>query len=415
MKFLNRINKQYLITLIFVLILISVLGYFVLHAIIINETQEDIFEKEYAIIQEIKSRNNLPNLYPVIKTKRISENKVEPKSFKEIYLIDKAEEDEEEPFLEYTNSVKINNQWYLIKIRHSLVETDALILAIALPLLLLLLLAFLFTFFLTRKQNKTLWMDFEKNLQQIKGFSFTGNQEITLKNTGISEFDLLNDTIRKMTVKLRADYLSLKEFTENASHELQTPLSVISLNLEELLQQDLPESQLEKVHSALQSVKRLSNLNKSLLLLSKLENRQFKDEKEINLSSVVIEKLQDFQPIIESKNIKINNINTCDFTIPMNSDLSEILIGNLLINAITHNNPDGMITVKCQPDIITFCNTGTEKPLDNSRIFNRFTKFNSQSFGLGLAIIKQICNLYNLQIRYNYDDGLHCFSITKRK
>ena len=186
MKFLQKINRQYFLILVVLLLLISFSGYFSLRAIIKNEIKEDIYEKEYAIIQEIKSQNNLINLYPIIETRNISKNKTEPKSYKEIYLSDEAE-DETEAYLEYTNSVKINNQWYLIKIRHSLLETNDLILAIALPLLLLLVLIFSFSFLITKKLNKTVWKDFEENSQRIQNYSFKKTQKLTLKNTGRSE------------------------------------------------------------------------------------------------------------------------------------------------------------------------------------------------------------------------------------
>jgi uncharacterized protein YneF (UPF0154 family) len=166
MKFLQKINRQYLLILTALLILISISGYFLLRAIINKEIREDIYEKEYAIVKEIKSQNNLVNIYPIIETKQISKNEIQPKSYKEIYLMDEAE-GETEAYLEYTNSVEINNHWYLINIRHSFLETNDLILAIALPLLLLLVLAFTFSFLITKKLNQTLWKDFEENLQRI--------------------------------------------------------------------------------------------------------------------------------------------------------------------------------------------------------------------------------------------------------
>ena len=414
MKFLTKINRQYLLTLSIVLLLTSIAGYFLLQKILIDETKEDILEKEYAIVQEIKTQNNLPNIYPIIETKKIPANKVEPQSYDEIVLTDEAE-GEEESYLEYTNTVKINNQYYLIKLRHSLVETDALILAIALPLLLLLVLAFLVLFFISKKFNKTVWHDFEQNLHKIEKFSFQTGEKLALTQTNIEEFDRLNITILAMTEKLRTDYLSLKEFTENAAHELQTPLSIISLNLEELLQMDFPAPQLKKIYAAQRSVKRLATLNKNLLLLSKLENRQFKDDKTVNLSAVLTELLQAHQPLLDSKNIKTDINKKEDFTVNMPEQLSEILLSNLLINAITHNKPDGKITILCKNGHLRLCNTGQEKPLDKIAIFDRFKKFDSQSFGLGLAIVKQICTSYHLQINYNFDNGHHCFSINKEK
>jgi len=264
MKFLTKINRQYIWTLSILLIIVSVVGFFVLKSIVLNEIKEDIFEKEYAIINEIKTQKNTPNIYPIIETKKITEADIEDKSYKNISLLDKAE-NEEEPYLEYTNTVKIDNQYYLIKLRHSLLESDDLIMAISLPLLLLLVLSLSVLFFTTKRMNKTIWKDFESNLKTTENFSFEKQQTINLKQTNIDEFNRLNETITELTQKLQNDYQSLKEFTENASHEIQTPISIISLNLEEILQQNLSEPVFKQIIATQNAVKRLSTAYLKLL------------------------------------------------------------------------------------------------------------------------------------------------------
>jgi len=407
MKFLQKINRQYLLILIVLMILISISGYFLLRAIINKEIREDIYEKEYAIIQEIKSQNNLVNIYPIIETKEISKKEIQPKSYKEIYLMDEAE-GETEAYLEYTNSVEINNRWYLIKIRHSFLETNDLILAIALPLLLLLVLAFAFSFLITKKLNQTLWKDFEENLQRIESYSFRETGKLSLKNTGIEEFNRLNATITKMTGKLRADYFSLKEFTENASHEIQTPLTVLLLNLEELLQQNLSETEYKQVVSAINAAKRLSSLNRSLLLLTKIENDQFEPDETVSLNNIIQQTLQEYEPLLAAKKLKAEFDSKQKFFVKINHQLAEILIGNLLSNAIKHNMRNGAIQIIIQQNELKICNTGPENALTDKTIFNRFTKEKSASYGLGLAIVKKICEKHDLEIHYLKNE-LHCF------
>lgn len=409
MKFLQKINRQYLLILIVLLILISISGYFLLRAIIKKEIREDINEKEYAIIREIKLQNNLVNIYPIIETKKISGNEIRPKSYREIYMMDEAE-GETEAYLEYTNPVKINNQWYLIKIRHSLLETNDLILAIALPLLLLLVLTFSFSFLITKKLNKTVWKDFEENSQRIQNYSFKKTQKLTLKNTGIEEFDRINDIIIKMTGKLREDYFSLKEFTENASHEIQTPLSIVLLNLEELLQQNLSESELKQVVSAINAIKRLSALNQSLLLLAKIENDQFDADNVLVINDILRQKVQEFAPLFEVKKLKVELNIEQDFTLKINRQLAEILISNLLSNAVKHNIAKGSIQIAIDQNELRICNTGTENSLTDKTIFNRFTKDNSESYGLGLAIVQKICGKHHLEVHY-FKNKFHCFII----
>ncbi len=412
MKFLNKINRQYFWTLSISLMVVSLVGYFVLRMILKDEIKEDILEKEYAIVKEIKSDGNLPNIYPIIETKKVTKNKIEAKSYKEIYISDESE-NELEPYLEYTNTVKINNQYYLIKLRHSLLENDALIVAIALPLLLLLILTFTILFILTKKWNKTLWKDFEKNLQTIESFSFKNIQDLSLKQTHIEEFDRLNKTIINLTDKLSKDYTILKQFTENASHELQTPLSIILLNLEELLQQDLPEQAFKQVVASINAVKRLSSLNQSLLLLTKIENNQFNDRNELIINKIVENKMQEFTPLLEKQQLKIELNTSESLVLKLNEKLAGILINNLFSNAVKHNIPNGTIEITITENELKICNTGKENTLTNDTVFNRFTKENSQSYGLGLAIVKQICDNHHLKIYYTKENEKHCFTINK--
>ncbi len=409
MKFLNKINLQYLITFTVLLILATITGYWLLVKILKNEMYEDLYEKEYAIIQEIKSSGALPNLYPIIEVKKINKEQAEPKSYKELYLNDEAEA-EEEPYMEYTNSVTINGQYYLIKIRHSLLENNDLLMAIALPLLILLLLLFFISYVVTTKLNKTIWRDFEFNLKEIENFSFNKTKPLSLRQTKIEEFDRLNKTIKALTKKLQQDYQTLKEFTENASHEIQTPLSIILLNLEELLQQDLPKPAFEKVVSSINNVKRLSTLNKSLLLIARIENKQFQTDKLISLSQVLSKKIEDFTPLIQKKNLTLDFKKTGDFMVNLDYELAGILINNLLSNTIRHNIENGKIIVEIDKSGLKICNTGNKTSLTNKTIFNRFTKENSQSYGLGLAIVKQICDSHHLQVSF-VKDKYYCFTI----
>ena len=409
MKFLDKINRQYFWTLTILLVLASVIGYFALRIVLTNKMKEDIFEKEYAIIKEIENGGDLPNIFPIIEVKKIVKSESVLKSYKEMYLYDEAE-NEEEPFWEYTNTVEINNQFYLIKLRHSLLENNKMIFAIALPILLLLMMTFTVSFLLTRKLNETIWKDFKENLNIIENFSLTSSKVIALKQTDIEEFNRLNETIKELAGKLKNDYQILKQFTENSSHEIQTPLTIILLNLEELLQQDLSEQSFKQVVTTINAVKRLSQLNQSLILLTKIENNQFHTTEQLIFNNIVKAKLKEFALLLEKQNVKIEYSFNDNFIVLMNEKLADILIGNLLSNAIKHNFRNGKIEIITDKNKFEICNTGDKNRLTNENIFNRFVKENSQSYGLGLAIVKQICDVHNLQISYSRND-LHCFII----
>jgi signal transduction histidine kinase len=381
----------------------------VLNHVLEHELQEDISEQEYAIIQEIKTSGNLPNIYPNIETKRIDNISPGGKTTKKIWLIDKAEE-ESEPFMEYSNTIKINNDYYQIIIRHSIMEKQNLILAIAIPLIALLIIALTISYFTNLKLNKWVWKDFERNLNEIENFRLGDNKALELKSSNIEEFKRLNDVINKMGKKLNKEYSSLKEFTENASHEIQTPLSIALLNLEEILQSDVSEQSMKQIVSTINSLKRLSSLNQSLILLTKIGNQQFGQDTDVDLGEIVSRKKEELLPMFEAKKLKLNLKASSRFKTNIDPRLADILISNLMSNAVKHNILNGTIDIEIQYDEIKICNSGPENPFSNNDIFNRFTKARTESFGLGLAIVKKICETNNLEIDYSKNHS-HCFII----
>jgi signal transduction histidine kinase len=209
---------------------------------------------------------------------------------------------------------------------------------------------------------------------------------------------------------MRSDYLSLKEFTENASHEIQTPVSIALMNLEEILQHDIKEDLFQKVVNVINSLKRLSAMNQNLILLTKIENRQFESSNEVSINEKVLQKKDEFSGLFESKKLDVKIQSEGDFVVRMNEYLSDVLVGNLLSNSVKHNIKGGKIRILINPGILKICNTAEQNTLTNKNIFNRFVSGNPNSSGLGLAIVSQICELNNLEVHYQKDD-LHCFTI----
>ncbi|NOY94783.1 MAG: HAMP domain-containing histidine kinase [Chlorobi bacterium] len=413
MRLLTKINRNYLVLLSVMLIIISIAGYYIIKLRFQYEAKEKLLQTAGLIHEQIRQTGATINLPPVIEVRESRKHKVQEPVFKEIFIKNKAEDNEEEPYFELWETVNISGEYYDIKIRQSILEYEDMIRAIAYPLLAMLLSAFIFSFLINYRFNKTVWKDFKQNLQALENYSFTHGGELSLKDTNILEFDHLNAIISGLMEKLSREYRLLKQFTENASHELQTPLAIISLNLEELLQEQMPEEQLSRVYSIFQSIKKLDKLNRSLLLLTKIENEQFINEELINLTTIFKEKLDEYKVLTEPKNIKIfQNINA-DFKLSMNPELAVILINNLLLNAIRHNIEKGEIKFFSTADELRICNTGINKAPDERVIFKRFVKQNSSSFGLGLAIVKEICNLYALKIKYSFTENQHCFALKK--
>lgn len=414
MKFLTKINRIYFIILTISFIVLSISVYFIILQIMNEETEEHLYEQAILLEKEIKETGSIPNIYPIIETKLIvNNNKVQKAIIKTVFIPD-FEENEDEPYLELSKYITINNNTYNLKIRQSLLEKDDLLISIISSLLLILFLVFFVIFLGSKKSTKNLWFKFHDNLIQIENYSFMQNKPIKLSETKIEEFDKLNMIIQKMTSKLSSDYNSLKEFTENISHELQTPLSIISMNLEEVLQNKLPDYLLNKVYTSYQSIKKLAGLNQGLILLAKIENQQFRIDNTVTFNNLILKKITELKPLIENKNIHIEKKIISEFEINANLYLIEILINNLLSNAIKHNIDNGFIKIIIQNNKFKICNSGiNSKTVIGNEIFNRFVKGNSQSYGLGLAIVKKICDIYNLKIEFVKDKSTFCLKIRK--
>lgn len=215
----------------------------------------------------------------------------------------------------------------------------------------------------------------------------------------------------------KATFEQQKQFIGNASHELQTPLAIALNKLELLVEKGhLRDDQVADIGETMNIIERLIRLNKSLLLLTKIENDQFLKNEKITLNQIVQKGIQEMEEITVFKGISLSTKEVTELTVEMDPVLAEVLIFNLLRNAIFHSKEKSLISVEITKDQIVFSNSG-EKPLQSHSIFNRFQKFGGSpaGSGLGLAIAKAICELYGFDISYSFQGGQHHFFIRLKK
>lgn len=245
----------------------------------------------------------------------------------------------------------------------------------------------------------------------------TGKNNEPLKNkTQVTEFRKLNDAAIRNAERTEQLFEQQKQFIGNASHEIQTPLAICRNRLEMLMEDDsLSETQLEELMKTHQTLEYITKLNKSLLLLSKIDNGQFVDTKNLELNVLLKQYLEDYKEVYDYRNITASVVEQASFHVIMNESLAIALLTNFLKNSFVHNVDGGQIKIIITKDSITFRNTGAEHSLNKNHIFERFYQGNKKegSTGLGLAIADSICRLQHLSLRYYFEQGEHCFEVSQ--
>lgn len=257
-----------------------------------------------------------------------------------------------------------------------------------------------------------LWHPFDETLRQIEGFCLEDGALPVLPESSVKEFARLNHTLTALMRNSLASYRTQKEFTENASHELQTPLAVFQSKLDLLLQQpNLSQRQAEIIQGLYENVTRLTRLNRNLLLLAKIDNRQYEQMETINLDDFLNGQLSSLESL--TGNITLYKDFQTTLTIRANRTLLESLVNNLVVNAVRHNHPQGEIGLTLTNSQLIVANTSDEPPLDEKLVFNRFYRTSEKTAGngLGLAIVKAVCEYHGWKVNYLYSKGKHCFVI----
>lgn len=412
MKLQTKINIRFLILISLVFTLAGVSFYVILEMVVHQNMDEILDSRKVNISSYLLAHPMTDSVYEspdnLFVIQRAAPT-VSILSYRDSTFFD-AREKEQIPCRTLTFTQQVNSTNYKITIVQSLLESEDLISVIFYFMLALLLFIFIVLLFLNNWLSYNVWKPFFSTLTKLKAFKMSDSEGISFSKTGIREFDQLNETLNTLTDKIRADFINLKEFTENASHEIQTPLAIIKTKLElSLRDQTLPEQHRKYIQAAFESTTRLSKLNEALLLLSRIENRQFLEEAEVDLGELSIQRLAEIDELLALKNIQVSVHIPSSIILSMNPYLAEILINNLIGNALKHNLVNGKIRVEGENNRLVFSNTGKTMAVNPENLFKRFVKHatGSDSTGLGLAIASEICRNYNLSLEYTYDNGFH--------
>lgn len=419
-RLLNKTLLYYTLFATIILLLSSPFFYLMMEKLYVDDVDEAILlrKKEFLLKSQSNLRTSDINVWNRFnRDTRILPDTI-PAKHKE-RIIQQLFYDEMTPEWEpyrvlYTN-ITIQGNPYVLMIRLNLVESEDLIRTLTWLYFGVLFTLLIIIFFVTRFISNRLWKPFYDTLEKIQQFNIEQHIPPVFNTPRVKEFRQLNKGLIKLIKDNLKAYQSQKEFTENAAHELQTPLAVFSSKLDMLLQDpSLNDNQATILNSLYEASSRLSRVNKNLLLLAKIENNQYGNREQVDTKALIEEVLPYFTEQAVSRNLSIETDIDDAPVLNFSKPLAEIMINNLILNAIAHNRINGSISIKASNKQLLICNTSEQPELNSETLFKRFGKISraGNSSGLGLAIIKQICELHHWQVSYNYKSDKHCFTIT---
>ena len=414
MKLFTRYFRINLLATLFIFLLASIAFYFLLWYVMIAQVDEDL-KIEQREIETYANRYQRPPESITVKDQRISYEPANTREkIQEFRTIKAKDMHERADFRQIRFTLPVGNQWLLFKVSKSLEGTQDMNRSIIIISLLTIILILLVSLLINRWLIRRLWQPFYNTISGIKKFRLGEKKLPAFEQSRIDEFNLLNSTMDEFIRGAEKEYNLLKEFTENASHELQTPLAIVRSKLDTLIQDEqLSEAQSNAAQTAYEAIQKMARLNQSLLLLSKIENRQFSETSQFDFKKSVEEKISAWQELWLGKNLQVTA--SLDPTpVVMNIQLTDILLNNLLSNATRHTPEGGSVHMHLHDNQFIISNTAAGAPLDTEKIFHRFSKGgqNTDQHGLGLSIVQQIGEVSGKKVSYHFKEHQHIFTIS---
>ena len=406
MKLLTATNRYYLALAAVLFAVGSGALYYGVNGALRHEVGEQLATRREVLARRAEAGRALP--VPPFDEELAVSTRPRPTGFADTVLFD-AEEHEWVPYRQLTFALRPPARapmW--VTLRKSLVETDDLVKVILTAMLGVLAALLGGAALLNRWLAGRLWAPFRHTLRALRGYDLHQHRPLQLPTPAIAEFAELNQALMHLSQRLVADYDSLREFTANAAHETQTPLAIMQAQLEQLLQLpalgDDPAAAplLAELYGA---TRRLSRLHQALGLLSRIENRQFAAAVPVRLDELLAEKARHLGPLLEARGLALHLCAAAAPDLHMHPGLADSLLHNLLHNAIKHNEAGGDVTAHLTADALEISNPGIDPGVDPTRFFERFRKHRtaSESAGLGLSIVQQICAYYGFRVAYAFE------------
>ena len=415
MKLFTRYSRVNLLAMIIVFLLSVSALYVVIRFILVSQVDQDLTIEENEIKTYVRQHDRLPESISV-RDQVISYAPAQKSGRRTFRTVREELAGDEHPhhYRELRFPVMTATGAYEARVVKSLSGTEALLKSIvfisAITILLILAVSFLVNRFLLRR----LWAPFYGAISAMRRFRLEDDEVLELPETRIEEFGAMNAVLQSSTEQARREYSLLKEFTDNASHEMQTPLAIMRSKLDLFIQdENLTEGQSKTIQAANAALEKLARLNQSLLLLTKIENNQFAASGPVDLRQKIEEKIDGFHELWQNQSVILRHT-LQPASILLNVQLVDILLNNLFSNATIHNFGGGEIAIDLRQGMLVVSNTSEAPALDADRVFTRFYRGDAKSshHGLGLSIIREICVANQIRVDYRFQNDRHSFVLT---
>lgn len=266
---------------------------------------------------------------------------------------------------------------------------------------------------LSRRMSNRIWLPFRETLEKLRSFRVDESQRVVFPKTTILEFNELNDTLDKLIARNIGVFRMQKEFTENASHELQTPLAIIQSKLGLLIQSDsVSKAQYRLVEEADRALARAVRINRNLLLMAKVENNQFTSKETVKLAVEINEVIDLLGDEFKRRSITLHLAIDEQPVLFANQFLVTTVIQNMVTNALRYCTTGGEVSIVVEKNLFVIANSGT-RPLNRDKLFQRFAVLddNNPNTGIGLALAHGICKQNGWDVSYGFEKQTHRFTV----
>jgi len=409
MKLLQRTSLYQLVLAVPLMIAGTAIGYVLITSVVTSEVDEQLAHQAEVVMQEMRNGQRTFSSTAPDMSIAVRPGGDAAITYSDTTMYNAAEEEILPWRIGRFSGTLPDGSPCTITIGRSLVETEEMVMGIALSMVALLTLIVLGNWLLNRWLSRTLWRPFHGTLNELQRFDMNGSTPPVLPDTRVEEFTAMNRVLNTMMAKLQADFTAQKRFTEQAAHELQTPLAVMQGKLDQLIQSpNIGEQEAGIIDGLFRARERMGRNVNNMLLLARIGNQQFAPAT-IDWQSLFEEQHTLLEDTIQQQGLRFSIQQDQPCTLRLHPLLADVLVANLVRNAVQHSSAQGNVNVKINAASFVVSNTGKDPGMSTTLLFDRFVKADpsSASAGLGLSMVKEIAERNGLHMAYGYADGIH--------